>query len=64
MKAFKPKRFQWLGPLLVMISGVLCLSNPTMSKNLKIAWLILMPIAIIMALIGVINHYKIEKHKN
>jgi hypothetical protein len=61
MRIFKPKGFQWLLPLLVLASGVINLTNPSLSDSLKTVWWVFIPILIIVVIIGVINHYKLLK---
>jgi hypothetical protein len=58
MRILKPIGFQWIAPLLVLISGILNLSIHSMPDTLRLSWKILVFISIILVIIGIINHYR------
>lgn len=59
MRILKPRGFQWIAPLLVLIIGVLNLSNRNLSETKRISWMILVFLSIILVIIGIINHYRL-----
>lgn len=59
MRILKPRGFQWIGPLLGLISGILNLSIHSMPDRLRLSWKILVFLSIILVIIGIINHYRL-----
>ena len=58
MKIIQPARYQWLSPLLVLMSGILGLMNNDVEKVFRIGWSILIFFSIILLVIGILNHRK------
>jgi hypothetical protein len=63
MRIFKPVGYQWIGPLLVLLSGFINLCNPSLSELFRIIWIILVSLSIIMVIIGIVNHCKLISKK-
>jgi hypothetical protein len=58
MRILKPREFQWIVPLLVLISGVLKLSILNLPDTLRKYLMIIVSLSIILLIIGIINHYR------
>lgn len=63
MKIFKPIRYQWVGPLIALFLGVSSIYNPKPSMHFIVAWIILVAFAIVLLIIGIVNHYQFIKEK-
>jgi hypothetical protein len=59
-KIFKPAKFQWTGPLLAFVLGVINLFNPKLPDIIIYAWYIITPLALIGTIIALVNHLKFE----
>lgn len=55
------QRFRWVLPLLVFITGVFYLLNPTVDKTIKSLWWVLTPLALVLTVFRI---YLIVKEKN
>lgn len=60
MDIIQPKRYQWIVPLLVIMSGVLGLMNNNLEKVIQVIWYILIFFSIVFLVIGIINHKKYQ----
>lgn len=54
----KKRGFLWIGPSLLIIASIINLLNSNISNGLRIAWLVLLPISIILTVTGVISHIR------
>ena len=63
MKIIQPKRYQWIVPLLIIISGVLGLMNKNIEPAIQIIWYIVIFFSIVLLIIGIINHKKYYQHE-
>jgi hypothetical protein len=59
MRIFKPVGFQWVVPLLVLISGLINLCNPNLSESIRILWIILISLSFMSVIVGIVNHRKL-----
>lgn len=57
---FKNKKFMWVGPGLVVIAGIINLLNPGISNVIKVAWYVLLPLALVAVIYGIISHIRSE----
>lgn len=66
MKIIKPVKNRWIAPLIIIFSGIINLSIEGLSETLKLGWYIVLPFALFLTIIGVINHFKFkaESDKN
>ncbi len=58
MNIIQPKRYQWIVPLLIILSGVSGLMNNNLEKVIQVIWYILIFFSIVLLVIGIINHKK------
>lgn len=58
MKLIKPVKNGWIAPLIIIFSGIINLSIEGLSETLKLGWYIVMSFALILTIIGAINHFK------
>lgn len=58
MKIIQPKRYLWIAPLIILISGIQALMNNDQGKAGQVLWYIYIFFSIVLLILGVINHKK------
>ncbi|MCA6075051.1 hypothetical protein [Fulvivirga sedimenti] len=58
MKFLESPKYQWIGPALVLISGIVNLMNPDLDKELVYIWYVLTSFAGILTAAGLYRLYK------
>ena len=61
MKFLESAKFQWIGPALVLISGIINLMNPDLDQELVYMWYVLTALAGILTIVGLYRLYKFSK---
>lgn len=66
MKFIQPKPYQWIVPSLVLVSGIIGLTNSNLGKTIQVIWCILIAFSIVFLIIGIANHRKYchDQHGN
>ena len=54
----RKRKWLWVGPLLIVLAGIVNLLNPSLPPALKNLWLILMPVALAITLFGINLHFQ------
>jgi len=61
MKFLESPKYQWIGPALVLISGIVNLMNPDLDKELVYIWYVLTSFAAILTVAGLYRLFKPEE---
>ena len=60
LKAFGSKKYLWITPILILMAGIINLMSDA-NENLDIFWYVMIPIAAILAILGIKTHLQVSR---
>ena len=57
----KKQKWLWIAPLLIVLSGIINLSNSSLHPILRNTWVVLIPMAFVILVVGIKSHMAVKE---